>query len=41
MELVEDGLCEDSFEALGAIAGAVNGVAGGMFTLLSFACRAT
>ncbi|KAL6711512.1 hypothetical protein ACN47E_004446 [Coniothyrium glycines] len=32
------GVCEDVMGGLGAVAGAVHGVAGGIFTLLTFAC---
>jgi len=35
----DGGLCEGVMEGLGAVAGAVHGVAGGVFTLLSFACE--
>ncbi|KAF2847365.1 hypothetical protein T440DRAFT_471078 [Plenodomus tracheiphilus IPT5] len=34
----DGGVCEDTMTGLGAVAGAVNGVAGGIFTLLTFAC---
>ncbi|KAF2711938.1 hypothetical protein K504DRAFT_428853 [Pleomassaria siparia CBS 279.74] len=39
VELVDDGICEAAMTSLGAVAGAVNGVAGGFFTLLGFACQ--
>ncbi|KAF2245815.1 hypothetical protein BU26DRAFT_488467 [Trematosphaeria pertusa] len=32
-------LCEDILTGLGAVAGAVHGVGGGIFTLLTFACQ--
>ncbi|EDU39759.1 hypothetical protein PtrSN002B_001240 [Pyrenophora tritici-repentis] len=35
----DGGLCEDVMSGLGAVAGAVHGVGGGVFTLLSFACE--
>lgn len=39
MEKVDDSkLCEDIMTGLGAVAGAVNGYSGGVFTLLTFAC---
>lgn len=39
MEKVDQSkLCEDVMGALGAVAGAVNGYAGTVFTLLAFAC---
>lgn len=38
VEVSDDTLCEDLMEGLGGVAGAVSGVAGGFFTLLSFAC---
>lgn len=38
VKAVDDKVCEDAMGALGAVAGAVNGVAGGMFELLSLAC---
>jgi hypothetical protein len=39
MEKVDNkDLCEGVFGGLGAVAGAVNGYAGGVFTLLAFAC---
>jgi DNA-binding FrmR family transcriptional regulator len=39
MEFVDDEICQNMLDALGAVAGAVNGVAGGIFSLLSFACQ--
>lgn len=38
MDLVDSGVCADMMTGLGAVAGAVNGVAGGIFSLLTFAC---
>lgn len=38
MEVVDSGVCEAIYTSLGAVAGAVNGAAGGIFTLLSFTC---
>ncbi|KAF1943690.1 hypothetical protein EJ02DRAFT_421116 [Clathrospora elynae] len=34
-----DGLCQGMLTGLGAVAGAVHGVGGGVFTLLSFLCK--
>ncbi|KAI8931333.1 hypothetical protein NX059_011674 [Plenodomus lindquistii] len=34
----DSAVCEDVMDGLGGVAGAVHGVAGGIFTLLSFAC---
>ncbi|KAF1934940.1 hypothetical protein EJ02DRAFT_362609 [Clathrospora elynae] len=34
-----DGICQGMLTGLGAVAGAVSGVGGGIFTLLSFACQ--
>jgi hypothetical protein len=39
VEIVDSPICEDTLTGLGAVAGAVNGVAGGIFTLLTFACQ--
>lgn len=39
VQVVDSSLCEDALTGLGAVAGAVNGVAGGIFTLLNFACK--
>ncbi|KAH7377620.1 hypothetical protein BKA66DRAFT_422058 [Pyrenochaeta sp. MPI-SDFR-AT-0127] len=42
INVVEEGkedLCENVMTGLGAVAGAVHGVAGGIFTLLTFACK--
>lgn len=39
METEGGQVCEDAMTGIGAVAGAVNGVAGGMFTLLTFACN--
>lgn len=39
MTEVDNPICENTMNALGAVAGAVNGVAGSIFTLLSFACK--
>jgi hypothetical protein len=38
MELVESEVCAQMMTGLGAVAGAVNGAAGGIFSLLSLAC---
>lgn len=38
MDLVDSGACADMMTGLSAVAGAIDGVAGGIFTLLSFAC---
>ncbi|KAF2795556.1 hypothetical protein K505DRAFT_239631 [Melanomma pulvis-pyrius CBS 109.77] len=38
VEVSDDKLCEDLLGGLSGVAGAVNGAAGGFFTLLSFAC---
>ncbi|PSN75516.1 hypothetical protein BS50DRAFT_628687 [Corynespora cassiicola Philippines] len=38
VEKSDNPLCEDLMDGLGAVAGAVHGVAGGFFQLLSFAC---
>lgn len=35
----DGGLCEKAMSALGGLAGAVNGYAGGVFSLLSLACQ--
>lgn len=35
----DGGVCEDAMSVLGTVAGAVNGYAGGVFSLLSFACQ--
>lgn len=39
MELVDSGVCDDIMSDLGAVAGAIDGVAGGIFSLLSLACQ--
>ncbi|KAF2733262.1 hypothetical protein EJ04DRAFT_605937 [Polyplosphaeria fusca] len=39
VEIDEGGFCGTLTTALGAVAGAVNGAAGGIFTLLSLACK--
>lgn len=39
MEFTEDTLCEDMMDALGTVAGAVNSIAGNVFTLLSYTCK--
>ncbi|KNG48169.1 hypothetical protein TW65_05077 [Stemphylium lycopersici] len=38
-KLGDGGICESVLTSLGAVAGAVHGVGGGVFTLLSFACE--
>lgn len=38
VEIVDNPICEDLFGNLGTVAGAVNGVAGGFFTLISLTC---
>jgi hypothetical protein len=39
VELTDSPICEDTLTSLGAIAGAVHGIGGGLFTLLTFACK--
>jgi hypothetical protein len=39
VEIDEGGFCTTLLTSLGAVAGAVNGVGGGIFTLLSLACK--
>lgn len=39
MEFTHDTLCEDTMDTLGTVAGAVNGVAGSVFSFLSYACK--
>lgn len=40
VQVTDSTICADTLESLGAIAGAISGIAGGAFTLLTFACEA-